>query len=45
MFCQDYVKEYFGIQREQGRRNYNPDMKKFDYNNSAIRNQRDVFHL
>ena len=31
------VEECFGIQRQLRRRNENPDMKKFGYNDNAIR--------
>ena len=41
-FCQDPIEEYFGIQRQLGRRNDNPDMVKFGYNDNTIRIQRDV---
>ena len=44
-FCQDPVEEYFGIQKQLGRTNDNPDMKKFSYNDNTVRIQRDVFHL
>ena len=41
-FCQDPLEEYFGNQRKLGRRNDNPDMKTFGYNNNTIRVQRAV---
>ena len=41
-FCQDSLEEYFGHQRKLGRRNDNPDIQAFDYNNNAIRIQRQV---
>lgn len=41
-FCQDPLEEYFGNQRKLGRRNDNPDMKMFGYNNNTIRVQRAV---
>ena len=41
-FCQDMVKEYFGCQRKLGRRNDNPDIRTFGYNDNAIRIQRAI---
>ena len=41
-FCQDPLEEYFGNQRKLGRRNDNPDMKMFGYNNNTIRVQRAI---
>lgn len=41
-FCQDPLEEYFGNQRKLGRRNDNPDLKQFGYNNNTIRVQRAV---
>ena len=41
-FSQDPLEEYFGNQRKLGRRNDNPDMKMFVYNNNTIRVQRAV---
>ena len=41
-FSQDTAEEYFGAQRQQGRRNDNPDLQQFGYNNNAIRTQRNV---
>lgn len=41
-FCQDSLEEYFGHQRKLGRRNDNPDIRAFGYNNNAIRIQRQV---
>ena len=41
-FCQDPLEEYFGNQRKLGRRNDNPDIKTFGYNNNTIRIQRAV---
>ena len=38
-FCQDPPEEYFGNQRKLGKRNDNPDMKMFGYNNNTIRVQ------
>ena len=35
-FCQDSVEEYFGIERQLGRRNDNPDIAKFGYNDNTI---------
>ena len=40
--CQDPVGEFFGIQRQLGRTNDNPDIAKFGYNDNTIRIQRDV---
>ena len=34
-FCQDLLEEYFGKQRQMGRRADNPDMHQFGYNNNA----------
>ena len=42
-FCQEPVEEYFGIQRQLGRRNDNPNMAKFGYNDNTVRIQRDVY--
>ena len=39
-FCQDPVKQYFGKQREFGRRSDNPIIKTFGYNDNSIRMQR-----
>ena len=39
-FCQDVVEEYFGRQRAMGRRDDNPDLKMFGYNDNTIRTQR-----
>lgn len=41
-FCQDSLEEYFGHQCKLGRRNDNPDIRAFGYNNNAIRIQRQV---
>lgn len=41
-FCQDSLEEYFGNQRKLGRRNDNPDMRSFGYNDNTIRIQRSV---
>ena len=41
-FCQDSLEEYFGHQHKLGRRNDNPDIQAFGYNNNAIRIQRQV---
>lgn len=35
-FCQDAVEIYFGKQRAKGRRNENPTVQQFIYNNQAI---------
>ena len=37
------VEKHFGIQRQLGRRNDNPDIKKLDYNNNTI--HKDVLHF
>ena len=39
-FCQDVVEEYFGRQRSLGRRNDNPTLHQFGYNDNTIRIQR-----
>ena len=39
--CQDTVEEYFGSEKQMGRRNDNLDMAKFSYNNNTTRIQRD----
>ena len=41
-FCQDALEEYFGSQRKIGRRNDNPDIRMFGYNDNTIRIQRSV---
>ena len=41
-FCQDPLEEYFGVQRQLGRRNDNPDLKTFGYNDNRIRIQRTI---
>ena len=41
-FCQDSVEEYFGSQRNLGRRCDNPDIRRFGYNDNTIRIQRSV---
>lgn len=41
-FCQDPAEEYFGAQRQHGRRNENPDLYEFGYNANSIRIQRNV---
>ena len=41
-FCQDSLEEYFGNQRKLGRRNDNPDIRAFGYNNNSIRIQRQI---
>ena len=40
--CQDPVEEYFGSQRKLGRRNDNPDIRTFGYNDNTIRVQRTI---
>ena len=41
-FCHDVVEEYFGRQRAHGRRNDNPNLYQFGYNDNTIRIQRTV---
>lgn len=41
-FCQDPVEEFFGKQRQLGRRSDNPDIHKFGYNSNTIRIQRSI---
>ena len=41
-FCQDAIEEYFGSQQKIGRRNDNPDIRMFGYNDNTIRIQRSV---
>lgn len=41
-FCQDPVEEYFGKQRQFGRRCDNPDIRTFGYNSNTIRIERSV---
>lgn len=41
-FCQDPVEEYFGKQRQFGRRCDNPDIRTFSYNSNTIRIERSV---
>ena len=41
-FCQDPVEEYFGCQRQIGRRSDNPDLQKFGYGTNTIRIQKYV---
>ena len=41
-FCQDPLEEYFGNQRQLGRRSDMPDMFKFGYNDNTIRIQKSV---
>ena len=36
-FCQDEIEEYFGSQRQLGRRSDNPDLQMFGYNDNTIR--------
>ena len=44
-FCQDTLEEYFGKQRGIGRRNENPTVKDFGYNDNIIRVQRSVLQI
>ena len=37
--CQDVLEEYFGRQRSLGRRNNNPTLKEFGYNDNTLRIQ------
>ena len=39
-FCQDVVKEYLGRQRSLGKRNNNPTLHQFGYNDNTIRIRR-----
>ena len=39
-FCQDVLEEYFGRQRALGRRNDNPNLRNFGYNDNTLRIQR-----
>ena len=41
-FCQDPVEEFFGKQRQLGRRSDNPDINQFGYNSNAIRIERSI---
>ena len=41
-FCGDPVEEYFGKQRQLGRRSDNPDIHQFGYNSSTIRIERSI---
>lgn len=41
-FCQDPIEEIFGSQRKIGRRNDNPDIRMFGYNDNTIRIQHSV---
>ena len=41
-FCQDPVEEYFGKQRQLGRRSDNPDIYQFGYNSNTIRIERSI---
>lgn len=41
-FMQDVLEDYFGHQREQGRRSDNPNARQFGYNDLTIATQRDI---
>jgi len=41
-FCQDTLEEYFGCQRQSGRRNENLDISLLGYNANALRIQKSV---
>ena len=41
-FCQDPVEEFFGQQRQLGRRSDNPDIRTFGYNSNTIRIERSI---
>ena len=41
-FCQDEIEEYFGSQRQLGRRSDNPDLQMFGYNDNTIRIRKNV---
>ena len=43
-FCQDPAEEYFGAQRQHGRRCENPDLYEFGYNANILRIQKEVSH-
>ena len=40
--CQDPVEEFFGKQRQLGRRSDNPGINQFGYNSNAIRIERSI---
>ena len=44
-FCQDVLEEYFGRQRGIGRRNDNPTVFQFGYDDNIIRMQRSVINF
>ena len=44
-FCQDVLEEYFGRQRSIGRRNVNPTVFQFGYNDNNIRMQRSFINF
>ena len=41
-FMQDCLKEYFGHQRQRGRRSDNPDAAQFGYNDRILQGQRNA---
>ena len=41
-FCQDPVEEFFGKQRQLGRRSDNSDINQFGYNSNTIRTERSI---
>ena len=41
-FCQDPAEEFFGKQRQLGRRSDNPDISQFGYNSNTIRIERSI---
>ena len=41
-FMQDVLEDYFGHQREKGRRSDNPTAQQFGYNDLTIASQRDI---
>lgn len=41
-FCQDPAEEFFGKQRQLGRRSDNPDIRQFGYNGNTIRIERSI---
>jgi hypothetical protein len=40
--CRIIIEDYFGHQREKGRRSDNPTAQQFGYNNLTIATQRDI---
>ena len=44
-FCQDPVEEFFGKQRQLGRRSDNPDINQFSYNIAMLLELSGQFHV